>query len=86
MLATALAFLIDVVFGLLTYSLLLRLVMPYVGTSLGVSYPPPVLVLDWRSMLIALLAIVAATGIGLALSLRALMRASVTGVLRGEAE
>ncbi|MFN8232884.1 MAG: ABC transporter permease [Actinomycetota bacterium] len=66
--------------------LLLRLVMPYVGTSLGVSYPPPVLVLDWRSMLIALLAIVIATGLGLALALRALMRASVTGVLRGEAE
>jgi hypothetical protein len=66
--------------------LLLKLVMPYVGTSLGVSYPPPVLVLDWRSMLIALLAIAAATGVGLALSLRALMRASVTGVLRGEAE
>jgi hypothetical protein len=66
--------------------LLLKLVMPYVGTSLGVSYPPPVLVLDWRSMLIALLAIALATGVGLALSLRALMRASVTGVLRGEAE
>lgn len=66
--------------------LLLRLVMPYVGTSLGVSYPPPVLVLDWRSMLFALVAIVVATGLGLALSLRALMRASVTGVLRGEAE
>ncbi|HEY7668409.1 MAG TPA: ABC transporter permease [Actinomycetota bacterium] len=66
--------------------LLLRLVMPYVGTSLAVSYPPPVLVLDWRSMVVALAAIVIATGIGLGLSIRALMRSSVTGVLRGEAE
>ncbi len=38
---------------------LLRLVMPYVGTSLGVSYPPPVLVLDWPALGAAALAIVA---------------------------
>jgi hypothetical protein len=66
--------------------LMLRLVMPYVGTSLGVSYPPPVLVVDRTSLLIALAAIVTATGLGLALATRALMRSSVTGVLRGEAE
>ena len=35
---------------------------------------------------IALAAIVAATALGLALSARALLRSSVTGVLRGEAE
>jgi predicted lysophospholipase L1 biosynthesis ABC-type transport system permease subunit len=66
--------------------LLLRLVMPYVGTSLGVSYPPPVLVVDRTSLLVALAAIVLATGLGLVLATRALMRSSVTGVLRGEAE
>ena len=66
--------------------LLLRLVMPYVGTSLGVSYPRPVLVIDWRSLGIALAAILGATALGLGLAVRTLMRSSVTGVLRGEAE
>jgi FtsX-like permease family len=75
-----------VVAGLGLGYLLLRLVMPYVGTSLGVSYPEPVLVVDGRSLAVALAAIVVATGLGLWLSLRALMRSSVTGVLRGEAE
>jgi ABC-type antimicrobial peptide transport system permease subunit len=66
--------------------LLLQLVMPYVGTSLGVSYPPPVLVMDWTSLGVALAAILGATAIGLSLAVRTLMRSSVTGVLRGEAE
>ena len=65
---------------------LLRLVMPYVGTSLGVSYPPPVLVLDWPALGAAVIAIVIATGLALAAAMRTLMRSSVTGVLRGEAE
>jgi putative ABC transport system permease protein len=65
---------------------LLRLVMPYVGTSLGVSYPPPVLVMDWTALGVSLVAIVLATAISLTASMRVLMRSSVTGVLRGEAE
>ncbi len=66
--------------------LLLRLMMPYVGPSLSVAYPPPVFLMDWMSLGTALAAIVAATAIALALSARAMLRASVTGVLRGEAE
>jgi putative ABC transport system permease protein len=66
--------------------LLLRLMMPHVGPSLSVSYPPPVFLMDWVSLGIALAAIVVATGLALALSARSLLRASVTGVLRGEAE
>ena len=66
--------------------LLLRLMMPYVGPSLSVAYPPPVFLMDWVSLGTALAAIVAATAIALALSARAMLRASVTGVLRGEAE
>ncbi|MGZ8631782.1 MAG: FtsX-like permease family protein [Actinomycetota bacterium] len=65
---------------------LLRLVMPYVGTSLGVSYPPPVLVLDWPALGAAVVAIAVATGLALAAAMRTLMHSSVTGVLRGEAE
>jgi FtsX-like permease family protein len=65
---------------------LLRLVMPYVGTSLGVSYPPPLLVMDWTSLCVALAAVVATTSLCLGLAVRTLMRSSVTGVLRGEAE
>jgi predicted lysophospholipase L1 biosynthesis ABC-type transport system permease subunit len=65
---------------------LLRLVMPYVGTSLGVSYPPPVLVLDWPALGAAAVAIVVASGLALGAAMRTLMRSSVTGVLRGEAE
>jgi FtsX-like permease family protein len=75
-----------VVAGLGLGYLLLRLMMPYVGPSLSVSYPPPVFLMDWVSLGIALAAIVVATGLALALSARALLRASVTGVLRGEAE
>jgi hypothetical protein len=66
--------------------LLLRLVMPYVGTSLGVSYPPPLLVMDWASLGVALGLVAVTTSLGLGLALRTLMRSSVTGVLRGEAE
>lgn len=66
--------------------LLLRSVMPYVGTSLGVSYPPPLLVMDWTSLGVALATVAVTTSLGLGLALRTLMRSSVTGVLRGEAE
>jgi hypothetical protein len=65
---------------------LLRLVMPSVGTSLGVKYPPPELVIDWPVLIAAAAAIAAVTGLGIALAVRSTMRASVTGVLRGEAE
>jgi predicted lysophospholipase L1 biosynthesis ABC-type transport system permease subunit len=65
---------------------LLRLVMPYIGTSLGVSYPPPLLVMDWTSLGVALVTIGVTTSLALGLALRTLMRSSVTGVLRGEAE
>jgi putative ABC transport system permease protein len=75
-----------VVAGLALGYLLLRLMMPYVGPSLSVAYPPPVFLMDWVSLGVALAAIVAATAIALALSARALLRASVSGVLRGEAE
>jgi hypothetical protein len=75
-----------VVAGLGLGYLLLRLMMPYVGPSLSVAYPPPVFLMDWVSLGTALAAIVAATALALALSARALLRASVTGVLRGEAE
>lgn len=66
--------------------LILRLVMPYIGTSLGVSYPSPVLVMDWTSLGVALAAVAVATSAALGLAIRASMRSSVTGVLRGEAE
>ena len=65
---------------------ILRLLMPYVGRSIGSAFPPPILVVDWTSFAISLSAIVAATAIGLLLALRALLRSSVTSVLRGEAE
>ena len=75
-----------IVAGLALGYLMLRLVMPSVGTSLGVSYPKPVLVMDWTTLGVALVAIVVATTVGLGLAIRTLMRSSVTGVLRGEAE
>jgi ABC-type lipoprotein release transport system permease subunit len=65
---------------------ILRLLMPYVGRSIGAAFPPPILVFDWPSLAISLSAIVAATAIGLLAALRALLRSSVTSVLRGEAE
>jgi hypothetical protein len=45
-----------------------------------------VLVVDRTALALALAAIVVATGVGIAIALRALLRASVTGILRGEAE
>jgi hypothetical protein len=65
---------------------LLRLMMPHVGPSISVAFPPPVFLMDWVSLGIAVAAIAAATAIALVLSARSLLRASVTGVLRGEAE
>jgi ABC-type antimicrobial peptide transport system permease subunit len=65
---------------------ILRLVMPYVGRSIGSAFPPPVLVVDGPSLAVALAAIVVATALGLLAALRALVRTSVTSVLRGEAE
>ena len=44
------------------------------------------LTIDWVSLAIALAAIVAATAVGLLTALRALVRSSVTSVLRGEPE
>ncbi len=64
----------------------LRWLLPYVGRSLGAPFPPPVLVLDWPTLLLALAAVLVAAGVGIWLALRSLTRASVTGVLRGEAE
>lgn len=71
--------------GALGYGILV-LVMPHVGKSLGAAFPPPILTLDWVSLGVSLVAIVMATAIGLLAALRALLRASVTSVLRGEAE
>jgi ABC-type lipoprotein release transport system permease subunit len=64
----------------------LRWLMPYVGRSVGAAFPPPILVVDRAALAISLCAIVAATAIGLLAALRALLRSSVTSVLRGEAE
>ena len=58
-----------VVAGLGLGYLLLRLMMPYVGPSLSVAYPPPVFLMDWTSLGIALAAILGATAIALALVL-----------------
>ncbi len=65
---------------------MLKLVMPAVGESLGVAFPPPLLVVDWNGLGLAVIVIALVTAVALALALRALMRSSVTGVLRGEAE
>ena len=65
---------------------ILRLLMPYVGRSIGSAFPPPILVFDWPALAVSLSAIVAASAIGLLAALRALLRSSVTSVLRGEAE
>ena len=45
-----------------------------------------VLVVDWNGLGIAVIVIALVTAVALALALRALLRSSVTGVLRGEAE
>ena len=65
---------------------MLELVMPIVGDTLGVAFPPPLLVVDWRGLAVAVIIIGLVTAVALALALRALLRSSVTGVLRGEAE
>ncbi len=65
---------------------ILRLLMPYVSRSIGAAFPPPLLVVDRTALAVSLAAIVAATAIGLLAALRALLRTSVTAVLRGEAE
>jgi hypothetical protein len=75
-----------VVAGLGVGYLMLRLMLPYFGRDLGVSFPRPVLVVDTVSLITSVMAIALATGLGLSVSLRALLRSSVTGVLRGEAE
>lgn len=75
-----------VVAGLAVGYLMLRLMLPYFGRDLGVSFPEPVLVLDTVTLVASVVAIGLATGLALALSLRSLLRSSVTGVLRGEAE
>ncbi|HET9724879.1 MAG TPA: ABC transporter permease [Actinomycetota bacterium] len=64
----------------------LRWLLPYVGRSIGAPFPPPVLVMDRAALALALVAIAAATAIGIAVALRVLLRTSVTGILRGEAE
>ena len=71
--------------GLLGYGIL-RLVMPEVGKTIGAPFPAPVLVLDTAALFVSLVAIAVATALGLAAAVRALLRASVTSVLRGEAE
>jgi FtsX-like permease family len=65
---------------------LLRIMMPYVGKSLGAAFPAPLLVVDWSALAVFGAAILAATALALILALRALLRSSVTSVLRGEAE
>jgi len=71
--------------GALGYAIV-RLMMPYLGKSIGSAFPLPVLVLDWRWLGIYGVAVLAATAVGLILALQALVRSSVTSVLRGEAE
>jgi FtsX-like permease family protein len=65
---------------------LLRLMLPYVSQNIGVSFPRVVLVLDWVSLGLFAAAVVGATALGLVLAARSLARASVTSVLREEAE
>ena len=60
--------------------------MPYVGPSISVAYPPPVFLMDWTSLGIALAVIAAGDRRRAGAIARSLLRASVTGVLRGEAE
>lgn len=69
-----------IAFGILTW------LLPYVGRNLGAPFPPPVLVIDPVALGGALAAILAATALGILAALRGVLRSSVTGVLRGEAE
>ena len=64
----------------------LHLMLKAVRSSLGVTYPVPVLVIDWRMLAGVVVAIALASSVALVLSIRSLLRSSVTGVLRGEAE
>ncbi len=66
--------------------LILRIMMPYVGESLATPFPQPLLALDGVSLIAALVSIGLATAVALSFATRALLRASVTSVLRGEAE
>jgi hypothetical protein len=75
-----------IVAGLVIGEATLRLMIPYIGRDLGVPFPAPVLVLDTVALAVSIAAIAIATLVGLILSIRALMRSSVTGVLRGEPE
>lgn len=74
-----------VVGGGLGYGVL-RLVMPYVADQIATPVPEPLLEMDRVSIGVAIAAIVLSTALGLLAALRALLRASVTSVLRGEAE
>jgi FtsX-like permease family protein len=65
---------------------LLRLMIPYVAQSIAAPFPRALLVLDWLALGLFAAAVVGATTFGLILALRALQRASITSVLRGEAE
>jgi hypothetical protein len=60
--------------------------LPYVARSLGAPFPEPILLVDRSALVASIVAIAGATAVGLVAALRALMRSSVTGVLRGEAE
>jgi ABC-type lipoprotein release transport system permease subunit len=75
-----------VVAGLAVGYAMLKLMLPYFGRDLGVSFPEPVLVVDAVTLAASVAAIAVATFLGLSLSMRSLLRSSVTGVLRGEAE
>jgi hypothetical protein len=75
-----------VVAGLAIGYVMLKLMLPYFGRDLGVSFPEPVLVVDSVTLGASVAAIAVATFLGLSLSMRSLLRSSVTGVLRGEAE
>ncbi len=72
--------------GLAVGYLMLKLMLPYFGRDIGVAFPEPILVVDGRALVVSVIAIVVATSFSSWLSLRSLMRSSVTGVLRGEAE
>jgi putative ABC transport system permease protein len=76
----------SVVAGLAVGYVMLKLMLPYFGRDLGVSFPEPVLVVDGLTLAASVVAIAVAAGLGLSLSLASLLRSSVTGVLRGEAE
>jgi hypothetical protein len=60
--------------------------MPYMGRTLAAAFPTPRLAFDGVSLGVALAAIALATAIGLSLATRELTHASITSVLRGEAE